>query len=352
VTPPPDDGPPLRFPAELLDLLVEAVPGTLAIIATDLEGTVTVWNDFAEYLYGWSPDEALGRRVDELTVGPVTQRVADDIMDRLRTGSHWSGTFDARRRDGSLVGIHILNAPVVDADGQVVGIVGFSRESVDRFEQAQQELDELRALAGHLDVVRREEARRIAAQIHDEFSQRFHLLIHRTADLAERPGLDAGVVAALGELQELERELVQVMHGVCGSLRPPLLDELGPAAAIEHLAESLGQRTLDVSAVVDPRLESLTPAIGDVVYAIAQEALANVLAHASATACSVSVRWGDDDVVTVEVVDDGVGYDGSPGFGVRLMSERARRAGGTFDVVRGETGGTVVLARLPARGPH
>lgn len=345
------DIPPLRFPSSILNGIVDAIPGTLAVIVTDLAGTVTVWNDFAEYLYGWTAEEALGRRIDELTVGPVTQQVADDIMDRLRTGQHWAGTFDARRRNGELIAIHVLDAPIIDDDGEVVGIVGFSRESVDQFEQAQIELDELRALAGHLDAVRRDEARRIAAQIHDGFSQRFHLLIHRTAELAGTAGIDPTIAAGLAELEDLERELVRVMHGVCGSLRPALLDELGAAAAIEHLGESLGQWGLAVTLDVDPRVEAIDPAVGDVVYAIVQEAVSNVLAHASAETCAITVRWGDDDVITVEVADNGVGYDGARGFGVRLMGERARRAGGTL-TIEGGPDGTTVRTRLPAQLPE
>ena len=339
---------PLIFPVSVIDALAVAVPNALAIIATDVEGTVTVWNDYASVLYGWTAAEAIGRSIGELTVGPVTSTVAEEVMDRLRSGVHWAGTFEAKRRSGELVRVNVLDSPLIDDAGQVVGIVGFSREDVNQMERSLHELDELRELAGRLDEVRRDEARRIAGQVHDEFSQRLHLLIQRTSRLSADAGLSEETRRSLEELLGIEQELVGVMHGVCGSLRPPLLDELGTLAALEHVVDSTSawgvEATLDVGGAVD----ALDPRVGEVVVAIVQEALSNVLAHAGATSCWVEVGVSDEDaVVGIEVGDDGQGYDGSVGFGLRLMRERVRHVGGTLTIASRPDGGTLVQVRLP-----
>lgn len=331
----------------MLKLLMEAsLPWTVAVIVTDLNGVVTHWNHFAEVVYGWTAAQAVGTPIADLTVGPVTQDTADSIMDRLRSGRHWSGSFEARRRDGDLIAIHIINAPVVDADGDPVAIVGISREASDQLERSLVELAEMRDMAGHLDEVRRAEARRISAQIHDEFSQRFHVLIQRTAalatdDLAPTPFRDE-----LNDLLELQQELVGVMHGVCGALRPPLLDELGAEVALEHLVESMQQLGLHATADIDPALGQVDPEIGEVVLAIAQEALSNVVAHANASVCGVRVAVHDG-VLELTVSDDGDGCSERWGFGLRLMNERTRRCGGTLTIGTADGGGTVVDVRLP-----
>lgn len=343
-------GRPVVLPADVVDALAAAVPSAIAIIVTDPEGTVRVWNDYASVLYGWSPSEAIGRSIGDLTVGPVTQVVAEEIMDRLREGEHWAGTFEARRRSGELVRINVLDAPVVDGAGQVVGIVGFSREDVNQMERSLHELDELRELAGRLDEVRRDEARRIAGQVHDEFSQRLHLLIQRTSRLAGDGALSDEARSALAELVEVEQELVGVMHGVCGSLRPPLFDELGVTAALEHLVDSVGELGLVVELTTDPAVDHLDVDTGEVIVAIAGEALSNVLAHANAERCWARVGPAEEpDVVEIEVGDDGQGYGGEVGFGLRLMHERARHIGGTVTISAGAEGGTRLVARLPAR---
>lgn len=338
---------PFTVDAAMLKLLVEAtLPWTVAVIVTDLNGIVTHWNHFAEVIYGWPATEAVGSPIADLTVGPVTQDIADDIMGRLRAGRHWSGAFEARRRDGDLIAIHIVNAPVVDSAGVPVAIVGISREASDQLERSLVELAEMRDMAGHLDEVRRAEARRISAQIHDEFSQRFHVLIQRTAALAADDGLPSGCRDELNELLELERELVGVMHGVCGALRPPLLDELGAEVALEHLVESMQQLGLHTTAHIDPALSQVDPAIGEVLLAIAQEALSNVVAHANASVCRVQAEVHDD-VVELTVSDDGGGCTAKWGFGLRLMNERTRRCGGTLTMGAADGGGTVVSVRLP-----
>ena len=77
----------IRFHAHLLDVIGEAV------IAVDLEGEVLFWNRFAEKLYGWTADEAVGRPVAELTTPLSTRVEAGEIMDLLRSGKSWSGEF-------------------------------------------------------------------------------------------------------------------------------------------------------------------------------------------------------------------------------------------------------------------
>lgn len=338
---------PLWFPANLVTMLFAVVSDSIALILTDPAGVVVAWSPFAERLYGWTSDEAVGAPIQDLTVGPVTADVADAILERLSEGHHWSGTFDARRKDGALFRVDVLDAPVIDDNGQMVGLLGLSRESADQFANSLSELAELRELAGRLDDFRREEARRIAAQVHDEFSQKLHMAIQQASSLAADDTLPVATRQALNELVASQVDLVGVMHGVCGSLRPPLFDELGLVAALEHLVESAEQRGISVVANLDPAIGALGVVVGEVVLAVVQEALTNVLVHAGAETATVSVRMLGD-VVSVTVTDDGVGIEGPWGFGIRLMVERVRRLGGTITLSVASDGGTTVVARLPA----
>jgi PAS domain S-box-containing protein len=115
----------IRFQARLLDAVDQAV------IATDLDGSVTFWNRFAEQLYGWSAKEALGRNVLELTSGSDPAK-ARQTMAQLAKGGGWSGEFTGRRRDKSTFPGHVTDAPVYDEQGQLIGIVGVSYDMSDR----------------------------------------------------------------------------------------------------------------------------------------------------------------------------------------------------------------------------
>ena len=98
----------------------------------------------------------------------------------------------------------------------------------------------------------------------------------------------------------------------------------------------------------------LTPREKLQVIFIIQEALSNVRKHAQASSVKVSIRNEDD--LTVEIVDDGVGIDQAvveerkgQHVGLSIMQERASRIGAVVTVERASPiGGTRVLLKLPA----
>ncbi|MDB4949388.1 MAG: domain S-box protein [Gemmatimonadetes bacterium] len=116
----------IRFQAALLGEVGEAV------IATDAEGRVVYWNAAAERLYGWTAEEAAGRPVVELTPSEDSHAAAREIMDALLRGESWSGELDVRRKDGSTFPARVTDAPLHDASGALVGIVGVSSDLTER----------------------------------------------------------------------------------------------------------------------------------------------------------------------------------------------------------------------------
>lgn len=97
-----------------------------AVIATDLAGVVTYWNDAAERVYGWSAHDALRRNIADLTVPRFGQDLGEQIMAQLGRGEQWSGSFTVQRKDGSLFTALVTDVTVLDDAGQAVGIVGVS----------------------------------------------------------------------------------------------------------------------------------------------------------------------------------------------------------------------------------
>lgn len=96
-----------------------------AVITTDPLGVVVYWNPVAQDVYGWTPGEAIGRNIAELTVPEVGQDTAADIMAALRDGVPWSGGFPVRRKDGTRFPALVTDAGVY-RDGALVGIIGVS----------------------------------------------------------------------------------------------------------------------------------------------------------------------------------------------------------------------------------
>ena len=166
---------------EAIDELLEKAPDVpMAAIATNATGKILHWNKFAELLYGWTADEVLGKNIADITVGPVQSEMASAVMESLAAGKAWTGGFTSRCKDGSYLDVIVLDAPVIDRDKQFVGIIGFSREDPEQFKAALDEVRSLRELGEHVDRVRNEVLRDLAARFKEisrqpcrEFGGRF-----------------------------------------------------------------------------------------------------------------------------------------------------------------------------------
>jgi two-component system NarL family sensor kinase len=132
-------------------------------------------------------------------------------------------------------------------------------------------------------------------------------------------------------------------------LRPPALDELGLVSALRRQADRISVRDgqINVSVMAPDSLPPLPAAVEVAAYRIGMEALTNAARHAHARHCLL--RLSLDDVLELEVRDDGVGppVERGQGVGLAAMRERAAELGGTC-IIDGRPGeGTRVLARLP-----
>src|SRR5436190_7050022 len=76
---------------------------TVAVVVTDVSGTITYWNRGAEILYGYPQEEALGRWLGALIVEDGETGFAMAAQEGLRDGQIWEGEFLARRKDGSRI---------------------------------------------------------------------------------------------------------------------------------------------------------------------------------------------------------------------------------------------------------
>ena len=118
----------LRFQAQLLGAVGESV------IALDLDGRILYWNRAAEGMYGWSAEEAMGRRLREMVVPENLRGRAEDIAAQLRKGRSWEGQFEVRRRDGTTFTVEGTDTPVFGQDGGLVGVIGVLRDITERKE--------------------------------------------------------------------------------------------------------------------------------------------------------------------------------------------------------------------------
>jgi signal transduction histidine kinase len=203
------------------------------------------------------------------------------------------------------------------------------------------------------------ERQRIARDLHDSVSQSlFSTTLHvRTAQHAlarEGLGSTGSVGEELSEIGQLTRGALAEMRALIFELRPGALADEGLVAALTKQASALGAReglAIEVDGP-DGRLP-LEPEVDEQLYRLGQEALSNVVKHARASRATVRIA-ATDDTVSIEVADDGRGFDpaavGPEHFGLRSMRGRVADLGGRLQVTSAPGRGTVLRVEVPAHG--
>lgn len=202
---------------------------------------------------------------------------------------------------------------------------------------------------------RRDERLRLAADLHDDLLQTlthtwmFSTLLKKEFESREEASPDLervteGSKASLDTLRQIVRSLQASAVG-----RDGLVPSLDALVRDLRLASGMNIR------FGPPRDGDIPPDLQLAVYQLARESLLNAVRHSRADTVEVSLSVGDG-VATMEVTDDGEGFDpltvdASEHFGIGLMRERARMAGGTLEVSTSSGTGTSVRARLPIGEP-
>ncbi|NVM78963.1 two-component system NarL family sensor kinase [Duganella sp. SG902] len=216
----------------------------------------------------------------------------------------------------------------------------------------------LKVLAQRVVESQEEERARLSRDLHDGISQwlvSIKLQIEAgmirlgSGDPGQRQAAHAVFEHAADQLSNVMAEVRRISH----NLRPAILDDLGLAAALQHLAK---EYTLSSGTPVHFEASGGTDGLPDVantvLFRLAQEALTNIERHAGASHVGITLA-GDAHHVTLRIRDNGHGFDAERialhpkrGIGLRNMMERMDAIGGHFEIVS-STEGTLVTAQAP-----
>jgi signal transduction histidine kinase len=208
-------------------------------------------------------------------------------------------------------------------------------------------------LSGRLIDAQEKERSRLAAELHDDFSQRLALHALGLKNVSE--ALPDSARAAKRQLQDLinsASELGADIHTVSHRLHSATLEILGLVSGVSSLCREFTDRQgveIDFSAENIPRV--VDPDIALCLFRIVQEALQNLRKHSGAAKAEVKlIRRANR--IFVSVSDQGKGFDmndtkSNEGLGVRSMGERARLLRGSFKIHSTPGRGTRVEAAIP-----
>ncbi len=349
----------LKDSKALIDAVIDNVPLMVFLKeATDLK--FVLFNRAGEEMLGYDREKLLGK--SDLNLFPTEQAAFFTAKDR-------------ETLDGEADLVDIAEEPIMTAkrgmrllhtrkicirggDGTTKFLLGISEDITERKEAEAKLLayqEQLRALTSELVLIEERERRRIASELHDQIGQNLALCKLKVAALEKSvPGEELkGELSAVRRLLECS---IQDARSLIFDLSPPVLYELGFQAALEWLAEWIGEQ-YHVPVEFENRYGD-EPMGNDrqvILFQVVRELLVNVGKHAQASQAKVIMSL-ESGSLRIQVNDDGIGFDATQiydargrggGFGFFSMRERLNYLGGSLEVRSKSGQGSQIVLSVP-----
>jgi signal transduction histidine kinase len=235
-----------------------------------------------------------------------------------------------------------------------VDLFYMQRKLILQADELRQSKQLLRQLASHQEMIKEEERKRIAREVHDELGQNLlalridaSMLHARTASM--HPRLNEKAAHALNHIDTT----IKSVRSIINNLRPPVLD-LGLQAAIEWQIQEFRRRSgiaCDLTIVTEEFDSNLDEKCATALFRILQESLTNVIRHAKASKVDV-VLSKESGWLGMQISDNGIGLrqdqtKRGQTFGLQGIDERIQMLGGELKIESMSGKGTSLTISLP-----
>jgi PAS domain S-box-containing protein len=324
----------LRKSEERLRILIENVDDI--IITLDWEGTILSINKTQQ---GHSLKETIGSNVYVGMEEDVKERMKKCMLVAKETGQAFELLHRHRGPDGTIEWYLTHYCPV--QGGQMLvcvsRIITHLKES------------ELQIMNG-MTLGQEQERKRLGAELHDGVGQ---ILSAISLELSQMGKSLSSIEETQSQLVELNNRVTEAIHevrNISHDLMPSVLESFGLEEAIREVCRNMQERT-GIKIQFNPI--DLQPkyfeSIETHVYRISQELILNGVKHAHCSEMYVSLI-DDEDVISLTVEDDGIGFDtsiSSNGIGLKNVKSRVSILRGTLSVESSNTSGTFIHVELP-----
>jgi glucose-6-phosphate-specific signal transduction histidine kinase len=216
-------------------------------------------------------------------------------------------------------------------------------------------LAEQRRLAQRYVLLQEAERKSLARELHDELGQYLNAIkIDAVALRDDAPLTEARRAGAAAIITNADH-VYRTVGGLIRRLRPVGLDELGLAAALEHIVDGARSRASSTrfTLAIDGDIDQLGESCDLTIYRLVQEGLTNCAKHASASEVDIRVvrdRDAGNDRITLTMTDNGAGTDWAQhqdGLGLVGMRERVETLGGALHITTAPGYGFRFVASFP-----
>ena len=358
-----------------------------AIISADADMRITLYNQSAENIFGFSAEEALGQSLDILIPGHFREahaRHVAEFSESAKQSLHMSKRrrVFGLRKDGTEFPM-TASVSRLDLGGEKVFTIICSDitqevRAAEELRKAHDELEfrvqertadllqsnlllqneiterkeveqQVQDLSRRMMRVQEEERRHLARELHDGATQNLVALTLNMAPILGAIDVPPATRSMIEECMRLIDESTNELRTISYLLHPPLLEELGLSRTLRGYVEGFSKRSgVAVSLAAQGELDGLGFDVDLAVFRIVQESLSNIHRHShSSTANILLIRQGSS--LSLEIADQGRGIPPgkiNAGVGIAGIRERVRLLKGTVNISSGASG-TIISISLP-----
>jgi len=357
----------LREAKEFAESLIGSMLDGVAVL--DSRGVHIDANSAFCQMTGFSREELIGVGPPHPYWPPEGSEEIETAFQKTLRGDFVDVELTFMRKNGERFPVIVSPSCIRDRDGNVVSYFATVKDMTERKRSEEALLayqEQLRRLASELSMAEQRERQRLAAYLHDDIVQGLALGKIKLGEL--QAAAPPGLVQDLAEsVRGVISRLIEDARSMTMELNPPVLHQLGLAAAIEDLVETMQEGNPVLFTFADDgKPKPLDEDILLTLYRSVREVLINAVKHAQARHIRVSKRRCED-WVEVVVEDDGVGMNVSEiderkprsaarkpcarpgGFGLFSVRERIQFAGGQFALESEPGRGTRVVLKAPLK---
>ena len=321
-----------------------------AMMIHDLNGNISFWNAAAQKIFGYAPQDIIGKSASTLIPAGQERDLAQNmraINDKRHVENH-----DTQRtaRDGRIIDVSISAAPLIDpSTNEVIGDICSMRDITERKHaeiaerkalDAEYKLEENRQLTHLIQTHIEDERRSLARELHDELGQYVTAIKTFAVAIANKTREKAPDVEASAQtIVAAANHIYDGMHNIISQLRPGSLDNLGLVETLKDMVNNVQkqQPNLQINLKLSGNLNELGESLNINIYRIVQESINNIIKHAQANQVDIKLAITKVGELELTIKDDGIGMnidlvDQTNHFGLLGMRERVQGFKGSFQV--------------------
>ncbi|MFB3887180.1 MAG: PAS domain S-box protein [Thermodesulfobacteriota bacterium] len=332
------------------------------IVAVDLEGRQIYVNPAFCKMVGWSEEELVGAKPPFVYGSPEEIENICRHFQETPSKRESSRNLEVRlqRRSGERFDALLLDSPLRDSQGKVIGWVASIRDITERkrTENALRESEkEIRKLASQLLTAQEEERKRIAEELHDSIATSLSGIKFTIENILNGMRKTTSVHGSLSALIPKIQQTVEEVRRIMVNLRPAVLDQVGIKAAIGWLCRQFEKTYshLGIEKRIEIEEEEVSDTLKVAIFRIVQEAMNNIGKHSTGNLVHLCLGKNQSKV-ELSVRDNGEGFspdeifsarEDGRGLGLVSMRDRTRLTGGSFEIESVKGKGTIVRAAWP-----